>query len=942
MGMTTMDHARLLEKINLLRDENNRLKIQNDLLRRVLAENDIPFSEERKETEEVIKDRNVLVNERLSLYKSYFRGRNDVYAKKWVSKDNKRKGYSPVVKKEFRHWDVSLNRYVVRQAQDMYEPLTDKVLIAHLSYKIYSSQVIGLYPLMKDDTCFLVVMDFDDEMWKEDVSAITQIADEYRIHCLVEKSQSGNGAHVWFFFETAVKAEKARKLASSMISAAMEKSKLLTMKSYDRIFPSQDTLSNNGLGNLITLPLQGFARQQTNTLFVDRNFEVYGNQWDALRNTGKLSENTLDDLLGAFGENYDTGIVKNSITNSSHTPAGSLVATDFSQPLIVTVSDQIYIPLESVSAKALNRLKRMASFKNPEYYKAQRMRFSTWDKPRIICCAEKIDDLIALPRGCYGEVVDLLGTLAVTYNINDQRNYGNPISCDFSGTLKESQEEAVRALAQNTTGVLSAPTGFGKTVVGAFLVSLFKVNALIIVHTKTLMNQWATRLRKFLRENGEIPEIGLLGGGKDTLNGYIDIAIINSLSAREELQLTKQYGLVLVDECHHVSAVNYESVVKTVNAARVYGLTATPMRNDGHADIIFMQCGNIAYSLSEKDMHGTRDSFGFIVPKFTNFRCSRENLEIQKVYDNLVHDEGRNKQIVDDIEDMLRQDRNILLLSNRIEHLSALSVLLEERSITALVVSGSLSTKKKKELHMQIEDLENSDKQVPILSTGKYLGEGFDLPKLDTLILASPIAWKGNVIQYVGRINREYKDKKEVQVIDYVDFRVPVLERMYQKRVTTYRKIGYSLLPADKHDRKGGLIYTWKDYWELFVSDCGGVLQDIVFSLPHVSSHKVARHREFLRGLLRKTKIKMIVKAPGLFSDGKQVERAYAELREMGVSLVPTDKEISTFIIIGTRIIWYGSINIFSKVEESDSFMRLEDSAYYNDFLSLITEIEKD
>ncbi|WP_052295838.1 DEAD/DEAH box helicase [Parasphaerochaeta coccoides] len=794
-----------------------------------------------------------LVAERLALFTEYFRGRTDVYARKWISRDGKKKGYTPVVKPRFKVWNSQKQRYdVVSHGQtDIYEHLTDNVLMKHLATKSDTSAVIGLYPMVDTDECYLSAMDFDGTSWQQDVSAVMQVCKEHGLPCLLERSQSGNGGHLWFFFKDRIKARKARSMCSSILSFAMGFHAGLSMSSYDRLFPSQDVVTQDGLGNLIALPLQGFARQKGNSVFIAEDFSTLPNQWSALRDTRKLSEDEVDDFLSHAMERgcHDVGKMNDQVLEqpaAMESPGKKSVSGGGT--IIIRLKDRIYIPYSEMDASLMNKLKRLASFHNPEFHKAERMRLPTWNKPRVVCCAEKDESHLIIPRGCLSSVRELFRVHRVTVHIQDERSVGTVCDLTFSGTLKPEQHKAVEALYASDQGVLSAPAGFGKTVVGSALIARARTSVLIIVHTKTLLEQWKNRLGRFIHHEGEPMIPGILGGGKDTLTGIVDVAIINSLARKGSGIDFDRYGMVICDECHHIPAVTYEQTVRRISSSRIYGLTATPMRNDGHHAIIFMQCGKLVYQADVLPVSKGKSFIGQVIPKFSRFRCDYSVKDIQVLYEALVHDEARNKKIVADIKTYASQGKSILVLSSRIEHLEILDAILRESAITSIVLWGKQSTRKKKEMMEQLAQAGASDSPVLILSTGQFIGEGFDFPKLDTLFLASPIAWKGNVIQYAGRINREYEGKNSVQVIDYVDFKIPVLERMFRKRIAAYRHIGYSLIYDESKPREK-IMYGRNDFWKRLQEDCKAYPGDIVFSVPHVALPKVRLYSSFLSAL---------------------------------------------------------------------------------------------
>lgn len=627
-------HEWLIERQQLL-ERIKELEAENTELRKRLGEDVTPT--EKKPTAM----QNLSLQEKVDLFRSLFKGREDVFARRWYSKTSGKAGYQPVCQNE---WTPMCDKRTFKCADcpnRHFSPLTDNDIYRHLEGKDADGRdVIGLYVLNEDNTCHLLCTDFDDKNcehgYKNDVLAFIDVCRSWNIPCSVERSRSGNGAHVWIFFDNPVLAVKARRLGNAILTEAMSRNGKISFKSYDRFFPNQDTMPEGGLGNLVALPLQGNARKHGNSVFVDENFEPDPDQWEFLLNVGKLSEQLLEDILKKTANIQPLGeLSKTSESKPWETPMPKEIGrSDFSSEVIIIRSNMLYIPLNQLSSKVLNHLKRIASFRNPEFYSKQALRLSTYQTPRIISCADIDDEYLALPRGCEDAVIALLREKDVPYRIEDKCNHGKPISVQFNGVLRDNQQEAVNVLASNSNGVLSATTAFGKTVTAIGLIAKHGVNTLVLVHTKALLDQWVKALERFLTID-TIPEenerkrkrrkplspIGTLSSTGNKLHGIIDIALMQScISDNEVKTFVKEYGMVIADECHHVSAVNFEQILKTVNARYVYGLTATPIRKDGHQPIIFMQCGPIRYSADAKAQMLSQSFERLLVPRFTPFR----------------------------------------------------------------------------------------------------------------------------------------------------------------------------------------------------------------------------------------------------------------------------------------------------------------------------------
>lgn len=901
--------------------ENLSLRQENQRLRTILEKHGIQANIPEQTDSDASRQQ-----QRLALYRLYFRGREDVYANRWYNKD-KKKQYSPAEKRMFKQWNEEKRRYerIDSHGESRYEPLTDAVLIRHLRTKEENGgkeYAIGLYLIVDDDMCYLSAIDFDGQSWEKDVQQAIEAIDKQGFPYLIERSQSGLGAHLWFFFENAIKAKKARQFCSSLITLAMENSITMTMNTYDRIFPSQDNVTKNGLGSLIALPLEGDARRLGNSCFLNKDLSVVQNPWKGLKQTAKIQEETIDAFLNSLGPKFNMGEIGLSQTISL--PIVQETVKDTSNVVTLYLEQGVSCRTQEIPSSLVNKLRRIASFHNPEFYKAERLRLSTWNKPRIISCAELAEDgFIRLPRGCQAAVVQAFHEVGLMTNVEDRRTTGLSNTFTFKGVLRESQQRAVDAMKQYECGILSAPPGYGKTVIASALIAMRGTSTLVLVHTKPLLLQWKARLSSFLEM-----EPGLLGGGTHTLSGILDVALIQSLAQESNMQCIAEYGLVLVDECHHVAALTYERVMKAVKAKYVYGLTATPIRNDCHHDIVFMQCGPILHQVDQSLWSKQANLSGMVISRFSAFRCDFHMLEIQQIYEKLTQDKARNCLIASDIKEQHQKKCSILVLSNRLEQLSLLHELLAEDGIQGIIMTGSQSAKTKRHIQAYLDTAKDEGKPVLILSTGKYIGEGFDFPQLDTLILASPIAWKGNVIQYAGRVSRVHEGKTEIQIFDYVDFRIPVFVRMFGKRINAYRKLGLPISQYGGQPREQ-LIYTPSTYWDVLKKDLGQEKGEIVFSIPYFVDHALRARLPFLTSLAGlNPKVTMILRA-------RKTSRTTQMLQRIGITVQTTEEEIANFITIGDRIVWYGSIHLFGKIQSDDTLLRLEDPTYVADFRNI-------
>ena len=883
---------------------------------------------------------NLSLQEKVDLFRSFFKGREDVFARRWYSKTSGKAGYQPVCQNE---WTPLCDKRTFKCADcpnRKFSPLTDNDIYRHLEGKDADGRdVIGLYVLNEDNTCHLLCTDFDDKNcehgYQNDVLAFIDVCKSWSIPCSVERSRSGNGAHVWIFFETSVLAVKARRLGNAILTEAMSRNGKISFKSYDRFFPNQDTMPEGGLGNLVALPLQGNARKHGNSVFVDEDFEPYPDQWEYLLNVGKLSEQLLEDILKRTSSIQPLGeLSKTSESKPWEVPVPTKIERiDFSSEVVVTMSNMLYIPLSHLSSKVLNHLRRIASFRNPEFYSKQALRMSTYQTPRIISCADIDDEYLALPRGCEDAVITLLREKGVPCRIEDKSNHGKSISVQFNGVLRNNQQEAVNVLASNNNGVLSATTAFGKTVTAIGLIARRGVNTLILVHTKALLDQWVKALEQFLTIN-TLPEenegkrkrrkplspIGTLSSTGNKLHGIIDIALMQScISDNDVKPFVKEYGMVIADECHHVSAVNFEQILKATNAHYVYGLTATPIRKDGHQPIIFMQCGPIKYSADAKSQMLNQTFERLLVPRFTPFRpIAGSVLSYTKVAEQLAEDEYRNLFIVSDVVEVLKESRSPIILTSRTSHVATLAELLKPHCPNVITLIGSESTKEKRQKMEQLQSFPSSEPLL-IVATGKYVGEGFDYARLDTLFLVSPVAWKGIVAQYAGRLHREFEGKQDVQIYDYIDIRIPVCESMYRKRLKGYASIGYRIRNNEAFDSLfpiTDVIYDGQNFEPPFISDLSKAKQSVVVSCPKV---KIGRHSQIADRL-----VDLMANGIEIVLYTKEENDDTIRLQHQGVSVIYNDHLSLHTAIIDKSTIWYGSVNILGYRSLEDNLIRFK------------------
>ena len=749
-------------------------------------------------------------DEKIALFQSLFKGRADVYPRRFESAKSGQSGYSPACANEWASGICHKPRIKCAECKNQAFLPANKLMVRnHLLGQDPSKPpgkdfTAGVYPLLLDETCCFLAADFDKHTWQEDAAAFLETCQIHNVPAVLERSRSGNGGHVWIFFSEPIPAKIARRLGSYLLTRTMIRRPEIGFDSYDRFFPSQDTLPQGGFGNLIALPLQKRPRARQNSVFVDEKFEPYEDQWAFLSAIRRVDLHEIEAILAAATEDENLLGVKIAVSEEEAPweapPSRQRKERSLSDPLPDKLSlvfgNQLYVAKDDLTPALRNRLTRLAAFQNPEFYRAQAMRFSTFDKPRIISCAEDFPQHIGLPRGCLDEIIELLEEHHIQPEIIDERFSGSSIKVGFQGKLRPDQQDAAKAMLQADTGVLAATTGFGKTVISAYLIARRNVNTLVLVHRRQLLDQWIAHLINFL---GLTPqEVGQIGGGRRKPTRIVDVATIQSLHQKGVVSdLIGEYGHLVIDECHHISARSFELVARQSKAKYVTGLSATVTRKDGHHPIIFMQCGPVRYRVDPRQQAAKRPFQHQVIVRKTEFGLSEEFSEdhrpaIQEIYKALSADKPRNAKVVEDVLEALKAGRYPVILTERRDHLKLLADQLQAHIQNVFVLKGGMGKKQRRLIQDQLANNSDGEPRV-ILSTGRYLGEGFDDARLDTLFLTLPISWRGTLAQYAGRLHREHDQKKEVVIYDYLDENVPMLARMYAKRRRGYQALGYEV-----------------------------------------------------------------------------------------------------------------------------------------------------
>ena len=745
------------------------------------------------------------VSEKIALFRSLFLGREDVFPKRWQNARTGKAGYAPACGNEWKSGICGKPKVKCSECPNQdFLGITDEVVNGHLRGR----QTIGVYPMLADGTCWFLAADFDKQTWQRDAEAFQTTCRTKQIPSALERSRSGNGGHVWIFFAEPVPVALARRLGAHLLTETMKRNPDIGFESYDRLFPSQDTMPIGGFGNLIALPLQHGPRQSGNSVFLDESFEPYRDQWAFLSALSRLSPAKAMSVVEAAERQDQVIDLRQPLDEENEEPWGLppsrlKLIPDITAPLPksleVVLGNQIYIPRAELPSGLINRLIRLAAFQNPAFYRAQAMRLSTFGIPRVIACAELLSHHVALPRGSRDEMENLFKDLGIRVHLRDKRYAGRDIKTAFVGELTREQRAAADALLAHETGVLAATTAFGKTVVAAFIIAARKTNTLILVHRRQLMEQWVARLSMFL--DLAASSIGQVGGGKRKPSGIVDVAVIQSLARRGEVDdIVADYGQLVVDECHHVSAVSFEAVTRHAQAKHVLGLSATVTRQDGHHPIIFMQCGPIRFRTTAKVQARKRPFKHRVILRPTDFQLlagiEEKPFPIQRIYAALTMDEKRNTLIFDDVLKALDAQRSPVIITERKDHALRLAERLSGFARNVLLLHGGMGVRQRREMMQRLEEIAETEERV-LIATGRYIGEGFDDARLDTLFLAMPISWKGVLAQYVGRLHRSHPRKHEVLVYDYVDKAVPMLRRMSEKRLRGYQNLGYFVDNAD-------------------------------------------------------------------------------------------------------------------------------------------------
>lgn len=914
---------------------------------------------------------------------TYFWGRQDVYARRYEKKGTEEAGYFPQCHNFWsdncpkkRKQKISCKDCSYRE----YKQLGKKDILAHLRGNSYNaSDVIGVYPLLPNGTCRFLVYDFDnhekgaekkdyaniDDSWLEEVEAMRQICELNGIDPLVERSRSGRGAHIWIFFDRQINASVVRKFGFALLDKGAEYVNLKSFRYYDRMLPAQDALPEGSVGNLIALPLQGRALKEGNSAFVDRNWNAYPNQWEILLSKPRLSLEFLEMKIKEWSVSYIEDILPEDGEERERPwkKERKFRCSDVDGKMEITLSNGIYVDTLNLKPAIQNAIRRMAAISNPIYFKNRAIGTSNYDTSRWIYLGkDHLSGYIEIPRGLYGELLKKIKDVDIPYEISDERQNGRQINVTFHGELREEQIPAMQELIKHDNGILHAATAFGKTVVCSAVIAEKKVNTLIILESSSLITQWQEALEKFLNIKEELPKyvtktgriktrksiIGVLQGAHDSMSGIIDIAMVGSLCKKGKFHsLLDQYGLVIVDECHHTASDTMTSVLKEVKARYVYGVTATPKRGDGLEKINDMLLGPVRYRYTAKEKARAQGIDHLVYPRFTRTVPSRGitgKIHANEAYEILRKNEIRDEQILQDIKDCIENGRTPVILSRYKDHSLRLYESIKTYADKVFLLTGNNSKREHKKILEQLKQVARSE-TLALVATGSLIGEGFDYPRLDTLIMATPVSGSQVVEQYVGRLNRDYAGKENVIVYDYVDSHIPMFDNMYAKRLKAYKQIGYEVCSGIQGEKQNAnAIFDSENYKLVYRRDLLEANEAIIISSPVISGQKV---NELIR-LLRERQesgvsVTIVTWAPDSygFGDASYWMELHEEMRQAGFFINMAEDSCEHFAIVDQDIVWYGNMNLLGKDNAEDSMMRIRSPRVAAELLEIVFAAQK-
>ena len=970
--------------LNSLRGIIRKLQDENSSLKKLLVENGILY-----ETEEVINStdvpdeydedqggRIIPITPNLAMAKEFygfFWGRTDVFAKR-----GKNGGYFPQCESRWNNSDCPKQKDEKRFCDEdcpyrSWKALEPWMLLKHLlGEKSDCSDVLGVYPLLPNNTCHFLVFDFDnhekdaykkddanaDDLWKSEVDALRHICVKANIDALTERSRSGRGAHVWIFFKTAISASLARSFGYALLDRGASFINLPSFKYYDRMYPSQDVLSK--LGNLVALPLQGRAIKQGNSAFIDEAWNAYPDQWGKLKSVKKLSLEEVTEYLQAWNAEQITGVTstKHAKNNGQVRPwkkddrfhREDVVGNE----LHIVLDDGIYIDALNLMPNIQNQIKGMATIDNPEFYKNKAIGRSNFYNLRTVSMWDESEGYIKVPIGLLEKIESKCYDAGITIDKIDKRSYGKPIRVSFKGELREQQILASLQLEKYENGILCAPPAFGKTVLAAYLISKRKVNTLILLDQTSLLPQWMEEFKRFLdidekppmyktksgREKTRDDVLGTLMSGVDKTTGIIDFAMIGSAYHKGKFfDNLDSYGMIICDECHHIGSNQGQALMSKIRAKYVYGLSATPERSDHLDAIVYMLLGPVRHKYSVKEQADAAGLKGFVYPRFTRVvSVTGERLEIFAADSLIADSQIRNEQIVSDVEQAIQSGRTPVILTKLRKHAEILTKMLQGKADHVFLIYGGQTMKQNQEIKEKMLLVPQGETLV-LIATGQKVGEGFNFPRLDTLMLAAPIKFEGKLKQYVGRLSRTYEGKKDMIVYDYVDGHISFFDRQYKERLKTYKKLGYQVISKPMNEKQiVNSIYDGLDYAETFEHDIIEADSEVVISSPYIRRTKVERMISLLKARQESgVNVTVITLDPETIGYGDVIELKIliGEMRENGINVTLTEHESEHFAVVDKKLVWHGGMNLLGKMDGYDNLIRVENEQAATELLEM-------
>ena len=704
----------------------------------------------------------MITEEQVNSFKSLFRGREDVFALRW-EKDNK-SGYMPAYffdPYRFRVHKINGGTFQ-NYSEKTYLKLTNEQISKHLN----GEQLIGLYPLLPDNTSWFIAADFDKENWIEECRLLLDTCKNKSIPAYLERSRSGKGGHVWIFFEQPYPAIKSRNILISILQEINIISPFDKVSSFDRLFPNQYFLSGKGLGNLIALPFYKKTFEQGNSCFIDANTLIpIENQWQYLSNIKKIPLSLLEDLFNQLQLNRKVAI-----------------PTEIDS-FVITLNNTIELTRNTVPIAVINFLKEELNFANTEFFVKKNSGRSTHGSARFFKFIEEEGNKVIMPKGFIGKLLRFCIENKIASELQDERKKHSDIHFSFQAQLREHQNLAVDATKKKNFGVIVSPPGSGKTVMSLKIIAEKQQPALIVVHRTHLATQWIERIESFLG----IPknDLGKIGQGKAIIGKKITIATIQSLAVEIGKDggkaILNAFGIIIIDECHHIPALIYRTTISRFNCFYLYGLTATPFRKYNDGKLIFIHLGEIIADIKAKSISSFKEPKIIVRNTLSDipFNCKTDKFEVLSQI--LIHDTVRNNQILEDIITELGKGNKVVVITERKEHIDTLNHYLKQK-FEVVTLCGE-DSENSRSLKWKIL---NQGNYQAVITTGQFFGEGTDLQNANCLFLVYPFSFEGKLVQYIGRVQRS---EIAPTIYDYRDSKIDYLNKLFLKRNVYYRKL---------------------------------------------------------------------------------------------------------------------------------------------------------